>query len=133
MFRFPFVSLALLLALGTLAGCGGRGKAPDSSVSGKVTLGGRAVAGQVVFVGSDQKEIAAPINPEGAYQINNPPKGEYQVVVKGVPGVPVVPGTKAPGDAPPPGAAPPAKYAQPGNGLKFSITGGEQKYDIELK
>ena len=139
MFRTPFVSsLALLLVVVLGAGCAPGGKAPDGAVSGKVTLGGRPVAGQVVFVGGDHKEIAAPITPEGGYQINNPPKGEYQVFVKGLPAQGPPPGAaKAPGDAPPlrapTGAAPPAKYAQAGNGLKFTVTGGEQKYDIELK
>jgi len=42
----------------------------------------------------------------------------------------------APKEAPTGGAqgvAPPVKYAQPGNGLTFTVTGGEQRYNIELK
>ena len=49
---------ALCLAALALCGCGAR---PSSSVSGKVTLNGQAVSGDVVFVGSDNKQYVAPI------------------------------------------------------------------------
>lgn len=137
MFRTQFVP-AVVLAVSSLlaAGCSG-GKGPDGAVSGKVVLSGQTVAGQVVFVGPNQKEMSALIKPDGTYQLTNLVPGEYQVLVKGVQGgPPVVPGAKLPTDAParevPPGVVPPAKYAQSGNGLKFKVTGGEQTYDIEL-
>ncbi len=121
----------------TLTGCGGVGKGGAAdSVSGKVTLDGQPVAGEVFFVGSDKKEVGSPIGPEGNYEISNPPKGDVLIVVKGKPGIPSIPGAKAAPDLPPPptatGVAPPAKYGQPNNGLKFTVTGGKQVYDIVL-
>jgi hypothetical protein len=138
-----YVSL-LVFSISTIAlvGCGSKGA--SDSVSGKVTMNGQIVAGQVIFITSDKKEIASPITAEGVYTINNPPKGEVQIIVKGAvaPGGPVarpIPkGDKTPGEPPPSpmassGATPPAKYAQAGNGLKFTVTGGQQTYDIDLK
>src|SRR5690349_8092055 len=87
----PGVRRAVILALGVLAaalaGCGTGGSSPDS-VTGKGTLNGRPVGGEVVFVGSDNREIAAPIAVDGSYQINTPPKGEARVLVRGFPAPP---------------------------------------------
>jgi hypothetical protein len=124
--------LVLLLAVTAgLGGCGPPNKVNDS-VTGKVTLKGQPVAGEVIFVGSDRKEVGSPIGADGSYQIYNPPKGEVQILVKGFPGAAVEP----PKDAPPRpgagGAAPPARYARPNNGLTMTVTGGKQTHDVPL-
>ncbi len=129
---FFWASLAFLV----LSGCGESGTSPGDSVSGKVTLGGQPVAGTVVFVWPDRKEMSAPLTVEGKYQILNPAKGEVQILVK-APATMVVPkGAKAlemPGAVPTVGTLPPEKYAKPKNGLAFNITGGQQTYDIVLE
>ena len=131
------VAVILFAGVAGLTGCGA-GAAPADVVTGKVTHNGQVVTGEVMFVGADKKEVGSPIALDGTYRVKSPPKGEVQVVVRAVQGPPggVVRPKDAPKDAPTggsPGVAPPAKYAQPGNGLKFTVTGGEQRYDIELK
>src|SRR5947209_4907406 len=80
--RIPF-GVVLVAAALLASGCGG----VRNSVSGKVTLGGRPVAGMVTFVGADGKEATAPVNPDGSYTVVNPPTGQVQVVVKNFPGM----------------------------------------------
>jgi hypothetical protein len=126
-------SLAILLFLG---GCSSQ----QNSVSGKVTLNGKAVTGQVAFLGADGHERIAPIDPDGSYRIINPPLGEVKIVVRGfnIPrasrtGMKLAPlpgGTLASG--PTPALAPPARYAWPANGLTFTVKGGAQTFDIPL-
>jgi hypothetical protein len=129
------LSLALCAVVFAL-GCG-RGGSKDV-VTGSVTLNGQGVDGTIVFVGSDGKEVNGPLL-NGKYQINNPPKGEVDVLVKGAPGArtaAVQPKSAPPmpdgGKAAPAGIAPPFKYAQRGNGLKFKVTGGRQEKNFEL-
>lgn len=123
---------ALLIAALALTGCGS-GKTPSDSVSGKVTYNGQAVSGQVVFV-INQKELITGTGPDGSYTISDLPKGEAEVLVKAL-AAPMAAPTPKGADAPPTlagGTAPPSKYAKPGNGLKVTITGGAQKFDIVL-
>lgn len=129
-----YTAVATLLALcGILAslGCGGTGK---SSLSGKVTLKGSGVTGDIILIGADKKEIKGDIL-NGNYRIENPPKGEYDVVIRGLPTFSMPPAAK---DAPTNTAAtdtavsPPAKYAKPGSLPKLSVTGGNQTHNIEL-
>src|SRR5438045_2011452 len=84
------VGACALLGL-ALTGCGG-GKPSNDSLSGKVTLNGQPVAGQVVFVSnSDSKETPTVISPTGDYSVALA-KGEYQILVKGTGlAAPVVP------------------------------------------
>jgi hypothetical protein len=126
----------LLILLAVLSGCNGDGD--GDTVSGKVTHQGKVVAGEVVFVGLDKKQYACPITDEGTYKIKAP-KGEFQVLVKGMPGTKrpepkTAKKVAAPIAGPAPrGVAPPAKYLQPNNGLKVIVTGAEQIFDIDLK
>lgn len=137
-FLRPWAATAALCAALIALGCGGGAK-KNAEVTGKVTLSGQPVAGEVVFVGGDGKEQLALLNPEGVYTTTALAKGEYQVAVRGM-AAPPAPAGKAP---PPPagsqvpetpktGVAPPAKYAKPSNGLKVTITGEPQTYDIPL-
>lgn len=76
--RALIASLALVSAV-AIAGCGTKS---DGTLSGKVTLDGKPVSGQLVFVGSDQKEYLTGIGPDGEYQIKGVPKGNAQILVK---------------------------------------------------
>ena len=140
--------LALLGFLATLSagGCSSSsGSGSGNAISGKVTLNGQAVAGTLAFTGPDNKEVSAPINADGTYQVTLPGKGDYTILVKPLAagmnkgGAPVPPPKDAPApkDMPDikgsPGVPPPARYAQPNNGLKLTVTGGPQTHDIELK
>jgi len=130
--------LLFVVALGTVGGCGTKG--PKSSVSGKVTLNGQNVAGQVTFVGADNKELSSPIREDGSYLIENPPTGSVKVLVKGMtsggpaPMTPKTPGMPSMPDMPgAKGVAPPAKYGSVATTpLTFEVTGGKQTYDIPL-
>jgi len=129
---------AMLFAVTFVVGCGDSSGAKDQ-VSGKVTLNGQGVNGFVVFVGADKKEAQGPLL-NGIYHIDNPPKGEVDVLVKGM-GGPVGPAPTPPKDSSTTGtlggtsggAAPPPKYAVPGALPKFKVTGGKQTHDITLQ
>jgi len=130
-----FFTLSAFLLTLTL-GCGG--KTGETVVYGKVTLNGQAVDGSVTFIGSDKKESASPIAPDGKYRIINPPLGAVRIVVKGNPkgaGMKELP--KGPGEAPNAtgggsGVPPPKKYENPENGLTYEVKAGEQEHNIEL-
>ncbi|MBM3979870.1 MAG: hypothetical protein FJ304_06230 [Planctomycetes bacterium] len=107
-----------------------------NEVTGKVTLGDKAVSGQVVFVYSDGKELSSPISGDGSYSIPDPPAGSVKVCVRGMGGAVVPKGTDIPKDAPGMGAgvAPPAKYANVAtSGLTYDVKAGKQEYNIPLK
>jgi hypothetical protein len=128
------LALASLLAIVFgVSGCGDgkKGAGDGDSVSGKVTLNGQAVAGQVVFIAADGKDYIAPIGEDGSYLAAGVPKGQAKILVKGASGVAPKGGADMPGSGGK-GVAPPAKYGVPGNGLTFDVTGGAQKRDIEL-
>jgi len=131
-----------------IVGCSGGGKDAANSVSGKVQYKGQDVQGMVVFV-SGSGEFQGPIL-GGKYKVDNPPKGEVTVLVRGLGpgampgGLKAPPGATGAGkDAAPGktldaggagGVQPPAKYADAKTSdLKFTVTGGKQTYDIELK
>lgn len=129
--------LSLAFAVALTSGCGGGGKSGKDQVSGKVTMGGNAVSGEITFIGSDGKEVKSPLAPDGGYQIIGLPKGKAEILItKGLAsgGAPVpkgageMPGMPAAGG----GTLPPASYAKKGNGLSVDVTGGDQKHDITL-
>jgi len=133
-------ALALLVAVLGL-GCGSSSRSGE--LSGKVTLNGEGVAGTIVLLGSDGKEAAQGPILAGRYLIMNPPKGEYDVVVR-----PPVTGAPTGVPAPKPekdkekgggtlagtsqGAAPPEKYSRPGALEKLKVTGSKQEHNITL-
>jgi hypothetical protein len=132
------VGSALLLTLASLvAGCGD-GSAKDS-ISGTVkTSAGDNVSGTVVFVAGG-KEAQGPLL-DGKYKVDNPPKGDCDVLVKGIGGpmggtqVNVPKDTsKMPGnETGKTGVAPNQKYAHPGVLPKYKFTGGKQTHNITL-
>jgi len=139
------LSLALFIALlGGVSGCGNKGGA-KVTVTGKVTLNGSPVAGQVTFHGPDGKDsLAVPTNSDGTYSMPDPPTGQCKVTVKPMIGssglvkppevkdqkMPDMPGSAAAGVAPPP------KYhnAQ-STDLTYDVkaTPATQTYDIQLQ
>jgi hypothetical protein len=139
---------ALVLAVQALAGCG----RPTGSVSGKVILKGQPLtAGDVTFIGADQRVASSPIQPDGSYAIPQVAAGKAQIgvtppikVTTGMPRGMKMDGGKmgAPGAdtaAPPPASAgkPPAipdQYLDPTkSGLTYEVKPGPQDYTIELK
>jgi len=126
-------------AILVFAGCSGKDGGSSGSgdvITGKVTMNGQIVAGQLYFVGSDKKEIMSMIGPmDGSYQISNPPKGEGVFYIKAMGGPSLVPpgGAKMPDVPSTGGVAAPAKYEKAATSdLKFTVTGGKQTYDITL-
>jgi hypothetical protein len=133
-----FGSLLVLCVSILFLGCGASTiTTAKNSISGTVTYKGQPVAGEVVFVSGDNKEIVVSIGDEGRYIIDNLPKGELQILVRGTPKQTQPKGVKVPADTPSPvkatGVDPPVKYAQLGNGLKLEVSGGVQTKDIPLE
>jgi hypothetical protein len=137
--------LAIVIFASPLLSCGCSGGEKKSSTSsvvkGKVLMNGEPIAGEVVIISTDKdkKETKTSIALNGEYAFVNPPKGEYLVLVKpfgiggGVPGGDKNAMQDPSGGKGSKGQPPPAKYAKPDNGIpKLNVTGGEQKFDIEL-
>jgi len=137
----------LLFALVAVVGCAEGGK--KNVVSGKVTLNSQPVDGEVVFTGPGNKVVSSPITPEGTYTIMDAAAGENTIQVRKMGlGGPVVkqqppPGVKDGkmqgvdpstmlGGGKSKGVEPPAKYAAPTNGLKYTVKGGKETFNIEL-
>jgi len=122
-------------------GCGDKSSANKNEVSGKVTLGEKAVAGSVVFVTADNKELTGVIGPGGVYTIPDPPVGAVKIYIKAAPSTggliaPPKGSGEMPKDGPATsgaGAAPPAKYTSAAtSGLTYDVKAGKQTYDIPL-
>ena len=140
---FPRLALALFLGTTILSvGCSGN---PKSTIKGTVTYQQNPVGGTVVFVSEAGKEYEGPIGSKGEFTLANPPKGKYQVYIKGNSMVPVVgPGPRVGPDGKPigplpgmgetkPQVNPPEKYTDKAkSGLTFEVTGGAQEYPLVL-
>lgn len=150
---YPLVRYAsLALSLSVLVWSAGCSKGAKDVVTGKVTLAGQKVNGAVTFIGPDKKQVTGGIV-NGVYTIENPPKGDNIVLVKGhgdaMPGAAKNLGgavadptpDKSGGDMMKDnrvksdlGVPPPPKYASEAtSGLKFTVTGGKQTNDITLE
>jgi len=148
---FRFAGVVLLVVLPALVGCGKR----TGVVTGKVTYQNQPLtSGAVIFHGTDGRVDSGAIDSEGRYTIPQAPIGPARVTVQvGQSGpVPRVSGpgrtaaAKHPGDAkagthPSKAGAPqgkplviPPKYQDPTqSGLTWTVTGGNQTYDIKLE
>jgi len=136
------VSLPLLVFL-LLVAAGCPSTVAKDNVSGKVTVAGeKVVMGTITFIGADGKTATGNITPTG-YVVENPPKGECKITIKGMGltlNAPVKDSSKDSEkvtkdmkmETPAMGATPPKKYESPENGLKFTVTSGKQKHDIDL-
>ena len=125
------------LLLGLLAGCQGTG-----SMSGKVKFQGKPlVYGTVLLIGSDNKSVQAPIQKDGQYDASGLTPGEIKVAVNSPnpKGVAIYAGWREGKKKPPPLEVPgwfeiPGKYGDvKTSGLTFTIQGGSNPIDIELK
>ena len=143
--------VATALVLNSL-GCGPPVPVLKNPVKGKVTVDGKGLVANVIFVGADNKELSPALSSkDGDYQIDLPP-GDYKVAVRSMMGAVSVPTTTggaagggaagggAAGGAAMPGmagmsaAGPPAIYSSvETSGLTFKHAGGKQTYDIPLK
>jgi len=135
--------VAFTLFVGSVVGCGG-GNTPKTEVKGKVLLGDKPVAGTVVFVSNDGKEVAAPIMPDGTYTATNAEVGSVKIYIKpGALGAPTVGAPKsAPGTPEMPkdmggtssGVPAPAKYTKvETSGLTYDVKSGKQEHNITLQ
>jgi len=118
----------LVAAAVLVAGCSG---GPSDAVSGEVKMkDGKAVNGEVVFTGGG-KEYKGPLT-TGKYKVENLPKGEYDVMIKGFGG----PAVQVPKDSKVPesnmGVSPPDKYSKPGVLPKYNYPGGRQTQNFTL-
>ena len=110
-----FFLLGIGIGLIGIIGCGGGGS--GNVVTGKVTLGGRAVTGTIIFSGKD-KTVMAPIDPDGSYKIEGVAAGPNQITLKG--------GVMK-------DSAPPKKYATTDGNLKFDVQSGRNTKDFTLE
>ena len=137
--------LVVALAVQALGGCA----RPTGSVSGKVTYKGQPLAaGDVTFLGADQKPASSPIQPDGTYTISQVAVGPAKVAVTppikaaSMPrGMKMDPGaiggpSGQPASAPSQGKQPsiPEQYLDPNkSGVVCTVQRGSQEFNIELK
>jgi hypothetical protein len=144
--RLPFLArrgLSLCLLTAALAfalGCGGgKSEGVKNEVSGKVTHNDKPVAGTLVFVYADGKEVSSPLLPDGGYMVPDAPPGQVKIYIKPVAGFAVPPmkgGAEMPKDGPVsagPGVPPPRQYQTVAGGLTYEVKAGKQTHDIPLK
>jgi hypothetical protein len=115
-----------------LAGCGSK----TGTVSGKVTYQGQPVPGGIInFLPQSEpdrgKVFSSGIDANGIYQVVRVPVGPVKITVQD-------PGGQSAKRIVDPNEAPrkkyPTRYATPeGSDLTFTVAGGSQEHDIELK
>jgi len=128
--RLGLLGLLVSLAVGCASSSG------PPSLTGTVTLDGQKVGGTIVLVGGDGKEHPGAIL-NGKYLVMNVPKGEYDVIIRGMGGAGALApkkdkdagGTVATDSQ---GVEPPAKYAKAGALEKVKVTGGQQTQNFTL-
>lgn len=83
MWRFPLQTVAFLLAVALLIGCGG--KDPRASVTGKVTVAGKGPlpGGGITFVSAadGERRGSGLISADGTYRVADAPVGECKVLI----------------------------------------------------
>jgi hypothetical protein len=145
------VGVVLGLSLVLTSGCGGG--VSRAKVTGQVTYQGAPLpGGSITFHGQDKFVRSAYIDPGGRYLIVGAPAGEIKVAVTAPPpAAAAAPAAAAPaagkssgkhasktGSTPAApvvaGVALPPKFNDPEqSGLTYTLTGGDQTLDIELK
>jgi hypothetical protein len=117
---------------------------PLAQIKGKVMFDGELIrSGTVKFVGSDGKEVSAPISPDGDYQITGIALGEAKISVVSRPAIPAgfrnfsgppAPGPAAPSALPEKTADIPSEYGDPNkSGLTYNVESGANWHSIELE
>jgi len=112
-------------------------------VSGKVTLNGQPVSGEVVFVGAGGKLSLTPIKPDGQYEMFDPPAGKVKVAIRTMglgpaPGAPGAPPKGLPGGTLGTGSgggvAPPAKFGDDKKTpISYEVEPGKRTFNLELE
>jgi hypothetical protein len=118
---------ALMLVALAAAGCAQR--LPTGDVSGRVTYNGKNLpSGSVAIYGGNNQVESSLVAPDGKYHIPYAPCGEVRITVQTPP---VATGRGARMSIP--SIAIPKRYSDSLNSpLKYTVSPGEQTYDIEL-
>lgn len=150
--RVPARAVGGVLLLGFLVlavGCGGPDYKARAVVSGKVTFKDKPLtAGTVMFYGDHNITATASIGSDGVYLMRDAPIGDVRITVtvpkmpaggmkhlKDAPKGPRMPGDPEPSpeEFPKEVVAIPPRYGQvETSGLKYTVTRGEQTYNIPL-
>jgi len=133
------VSRSSWLAVGLVILSGGCG-AGSGGLAGKVTFQGQSIRmGSVLVVGQDGIPRSTGIQDDGSYSLENIPAGPVQVAVSSpdplsVRQVPPKHGTPPPLPDRTKWVPIPARYAEfKQSGLVFTVRGGTNNFDLELK
>jgi hypothetical protein len=128
----PALRWIAVAACFVVLGCGAR----DATVSGKITYGSQSVTrGQISFVAADGKSASGTIHADGAYEVTQVPQGEVVVVVSSVAAEGEAKfGAQVLAKAPKRLSLIPERYNDADTSpLKYTISGGSQKIDIQLE
>lgn len=129
-FMCRFVKL-FMLGLGFLmVGCGDKQEAAKGTLSGIVTVQGKAITGGTIFAKAGEEEFSGFINPQGEYRIEGLPLGEIQLKIVAVP--PPPPGVEVNPVPVSAGQGIPLENQNYSKSLVFRYEGGDQKFDIVL-
>jgi hypothetical protein len=130
---------AVLLAAAAAAGCG---ENKTGNLSGTVTFQGKPMPGGYIFftnVASDGRVIAQKsggISENGTYSVAKVPIGDVKITLQEPTGdLPANLPSKGgmPQRAPPPVTLPPKYTSVEQTDLKYTVTPGDQKFDIVMK
>jgi hypothetical protein len=136
--------VVFLAAVGAAGGCGGKAKPPTDVVSGTIRVGDKKVNFGFISFYQDSKRVGkTAIQTDGTYNVTNLPKGEVRVVVEAADPPQMVAVGAGGGGAGKGGGdqAPkyekvdvPARYADlEKTDVHFTVTGGQQQFDIVLE
>ena len=109
----------------------------EHAITGKVYLDDKIINyGDVAFYkAEDERPLKSPIYPDGAYNIRNPPKGEYRIVI--ITGTAPVPAAGGTSKSPPPSFKTitiPDKYTEfKTTDLRYVVKEGRHTFDIKLQ
>jgi hypothetical protein len=113
-----------------LSGCSSQG-----TVSGKVSLNGKALPGGIVSItDSEGQTRTGGVNKDGTYSVSNLAPGKAVVTVVTMPDRPSVKGANPAAAVPPADfVAIPAKFSDPTqSGLSVEVKAGKQDFDIQM-
>lgn len=131
-----WLSVAICVSTGLIAGCGSSTSKPSGSVSGRVTFQGQPVTSGVVNLMSKTlgAGASAPLGEDGKYRLNDPLEvGDYKVMI-----TPPPPAPPRPEDGPPkprPTASDiPNKYrTEATTDLTATVKAGSNTFDFDMK
>jgi len=125
------VKLFFVCLLFMAGGCDSKKESTNGTLSGKITVNGKALTGGTIFGRVGEVELSGFINFQGEYLLENPPLGDIQLKIVAVP-------------PPPPGIEVnlpvekaglilvPLENQNYSKDFVIRFEGGNQKYDIVL-